>query len=330
MRLSVGPFHEPGPAMKPIHPASASLAQATSGLSDNTKAALLMMASQLSFVINDTLVKLASDQLGLFQIVTLRGVPVIAAFVGWMRLQGMSARSQWPLPKLVVLRVGAELIATVCFLLALVNMNIGDLAAISQFVPLGITVAAAVIFGERVRWPRYVAVIGGLIGVLLVIRPGTTQFSPYTLFALGAVAAVICRDLLTRRLPSSVSSVTVAFATAVATWLLGVSAVAGGAQWRPISLAALGLVGLAAVAVVGGLTLSVMTIRVGELSFAAPFRYTAVLWGMLSQVFVFGVIPDAMSLLGAGCIVAMGLFSMYRDRQRGSASASATGLGSAR
>lgn len=288
------------------------------GLSDNAKAALLMMASQLSFVVNDTLVKLASDDLGLFQIVALRGVPVIAGFVVLIRLSHLPFRALWPIPKLVVVRVGAELVATVCFLLALVNIDIGDLAGISQFVPLGITLGAALILGERVRWPRYLAVAGGFVGVMLIIRPGTAQFSAYTIAALGAVVAVIARDLVTRRLPSTVPSVLVAFATAVATWLLGVGAVAGGAQWRPIPLGAFVLVMAAAVAIIGGLTLSVMTIRVGELSFAAPFRYSAVVWAMTSQIVVFGVVPDSLSVLGAVIIVAMGLFSMYRDGRQSS------------
>ncbi len=274
-----------------------------------------MTLGQLAWVINDTALKLAADRLGLFQVVVLRGALVVAALSAWLALRRTPRQVLWPLPGLVWVRIGAEMVTTVCFLLALVQLDIGDVAAIMQFVPLGITLAAATFLGERVRWPRYLAVVGGFIGVMMVIRPGTAEFSPAAVLLLGAVVGVIIRDLSTRRLPAHTPSLVVAWATAIASLALGTTAVVGGAQWQPITLPAMGLVAVAASAIIAGMLLAILTVRVGEMSFASPFRYTSIVWAMISQVVFFAVLPDRWSIAGATLIVTMGLFAMYRERQ---------------
>src|SRR3546814_20939484 len=100
-------------------------------------------------------------------------------------------------------------------------MPIANATAIIQVIPLAITLAAALCFGEQVGWRRYSAIAVGFAGVLVIVRPGAEGFTAYAFWAVAAVGLMVRRDLATRRLPSSVPSLYIALLTALRT---GVSA----------------------------------------------------------------------------------------------------------
>ena len=85
--------------------------------------------------------------------------------------------------------------------------------------------------------------------------------------------------------------------------------------WKPVEGSGLLLLLAAAILIVFGYLFSVMTMRIGEISFVSPFRYTVLLWAIILGYMVFGDIPDAWTMLGAGIIVAAGLFNFYRERR---------------
>lgn len=282
-------------------------------LSDNTYAALLMIASMAAFTLNDALMKLMSGQAPLFQLIFMRGVITTCAIgvVVW-RMGHFRARIEWQDQGWVVLRTLAEAVATYFFLTALFNMPIANVTAILQALPLTITLAAAVFLGEPVGWRRMTAIFIGLIGVLLIIRPGAADFNAYSLYALAAVISVTVRDLATRKLSSSVPSVLVVFANALFITLV-FGALSMASPWSPVTSQIFGLTITAAVLMVGAYLFSIMVMRVGEISFVAPFRYTGLLWAMLLGLVIFGEWPDAVTLAGATTVVASGLFMLYRD-----------------
>ncbi len=153
----------------------------------------------------------------------------------------------------------------------------------------------------------------GFLGVLLVVRPDSSGFDLYALYALLCVGLVTARDLLTRRMARAIPALLIALANAVAVTLFGLVGSASEVFTAPTGQGALLLAGTA-VFVVAGYLMTVMAVRVGELGFVTPFRYTGLIWALVLGFVIFAEWPDPLTQLGAGLIVATGLFTFYRER----------------
>lgn len=284
-------------------------------LSDNMRGAALMTICMVAFTVNDAFMKGVLDQLPLFQAIFLRGLITsglllgLAIYLKALRLPE-SRRDRW----LIALRTMAELIAAILFMTALANMPIANVAAILQMLPLTVPLAGALLFADPLGWRRLTAIGIGFVGVMLIVRPGTDGFNIYSVYALGAVLAVTVRDLAARRLSHGVSSLWVAWITAMAV------AVVGGVgamfqPWAPVNGQIwLFLTGGAIFVIIGYLT-SVMAMRVGEIGFIAPFRYASLLAALVLGFLFFDEWPSVVTLVGAAIVVATGLFTLYRERQ---------------
>lgn len=290
--------------------------RAATGLSDNFKGAILMVATMLAYTLNDGMMKYLFADMDLFQAVLLRGVltlPLLGLFLWYRRalLCRLSSRD-W---RFVALRVGAEIGATVAFLTALKHMPLANVAAILQALPLAVTMAAALFLHEPVGWRRWSAILVGFAGVLIVIRPGMEGFSVYSLYVLGAVGFITLREITTRQLSPKVPSLTVVVSTSVGITIVG-AVMMPTIAWSPVSpIGWLALAG-AAGAVVFGYLFSVMAMRVGDISFVAPFRYTSMIWAICLGVIMFGDWPDTMTLVGTVVIVVTGIYSFHREQVR--------------
>lgn len=285
-------------------------------LSDNMRAALLIMLSMTAFTINDALMKLASPNLPFFQQVFMRGVVVtiglacLAAM--WGQLRGQVSRKD---RALIALRTLAEMVSTVFFLTALYSIPLANLSAILQALPLTVTLAAALVFRETVGWRRIVAILVGFIGVAIIIRPGMDGFTVFSLYGVAAVIGVTVRDLASRRLSKAVPSSRVALSAAIGvTVMSGAGSFVTSEAWViPDVQAAAYLMG-AALCLMAGYIAAVAGMRMGEIGFVAPFRYTSLLVALILGLVVFGEWPDALTMLGAAIVVATGLFTLYRER----------------
>ena len=273
-----------------------------------------MALSMLAFVLNDGLMKAGFDSMSIYQAIFLRGlitVPLIA-LLAWHKgelIVSIAPRNRL----LLTLRVAAEVGATVGFLTALKHMPLANVTAILQVLPLTVTMAAALFLGEKVGWRRWLAIAIGLAGVLIIIRPGMEGFSVYSIWALVAVGCVTIREIATRKLSADLPSLPVALATAIA--ISGLGAVMQPAvEWAPVSASAWSLIGGASLAIIGGYLFSVMTIRIGDIGFIAPFRYTAMVWALVLGLLMFGEIPDMPMMTGTVIIILTGLYSLHRER----------------
>ena len=273
-----------------------------------------MSASMLAFVLNDGQMKYLFADISIYQAIFLRGVltiPLIAA-LAWHQRQLFIrlSRSDW---KFVALRALGEIMATVGFLTALAHMPLANVTAILQALPLTVTMAAALFLAEPVGWRRWTAIGVGFVGVMIIVRPGLEGFSIYSLSALFAVACVTLRDIATRRLSSEAPSLFVALITAIAITGLGTVMVPSITWVQPTGSMWLVITG-ASVAIIFGYLFSIMTMRVGEIGFVAPFRYTAMVWAILMGILIFGEWPDAYTITGTAVIVITGLYSFHRER----------------
>ncbi|AUH33698.1 DMT family transporter [Paracoccus tegillarcae] len=283
------------------------------GPGDNLRGAGLMCVAMAAFTCNDTAMKFVAQDLPLYQSITLRGVVVL---VGLWLLAARKGGLRLTVPRadygLLSLRTIGEVASTVLFLNALRVMPIADLSAIMQSLPLMVMLAAAVVFGESLGWRRLLAVGVGLVGVLMILRPGSGTFGIWSLVALGSVAGVVLRDLATRRFSRAVTSTTIAFYAALSVTLsAAVMSIWEGWQ-MPEPLHILLLV-LAGAFITIGYLAAVATMRVGEISYVAPFRYTSLIWAIVLGLLVFGEMPDLWTWAGSALVVSAGIYSIWRE-----------------
>ncbi len=284
-------------------------------ISDNLRGALYMNVAMAAFTLNDSCMKALTQTLPLWQSIALRGLftlgplLLVAASQGGFRLR--LPRREWGI---MSIRSVAEVASTLLFLAALVHMPIANLSAIMQSLPLAVALAAWAVFGERVGWRRLTAILIGFVGVLIIIRPGPDGFDHWSLMGLASVAFVVVRDLSTRELSNAVPSSTVAVVASLSVTVtaLAMSLAQG---WQAPTVHEWLLVAAAAAALVFGYNFAVMTMRVGDIGFVAPFRYTSLLWAIFLGWAAFGTLPDALTLLGAALVVGSGIFTLWRERK---------------
>ncbi len=285
--------------------------------SDNVTGAALMMLSMAAFTLNDMLMKMMAGEIPLFQLLFLRGV-ITSVFVGiiaW-RMGALSRRVSSRDLKFVALRTVAEIGAAYFFLTALFNMPLANVTAILQALPLTITLMAALVLKEPIGWRRLSAILIGFVGVLLIVRPGAEGFNSYSLYGLAAVCFVTLRDLTTRQLSKDTPSMYVTLTTSIAIMVaFGLASL--NRDWVAMDVRSGALIFGASVMIIGGYLFSVMVMRVGEISFIAPFRYTGLIWALVLGWLAFGEWPDPITMAGATIVVASGLFTLYREAQVG-------------
>ncbi|MDQ6437884.1 DMT family transporter [Mesorhizobium sp. LHD-90] len=283
-------------------------------LSPNHAGAVFMMVSMAGFTVNDALVKLAATEMNMGQVMLVRGffATLLITALAWHMGAFRSVRLL--LHPMVVLRSACELGATVFFLTALVHLPIGDISAVLQALPLMVTMGAALFFGEPVGWRRWLSIGAGFAGVLIVIRPGFSGFSVYSLAVLGSVFCATVRDLSTRAVPPEVPTPLVSVMTAVLVTVAGAILVKPLGGWTPMDGWELGTLAVAAGLLIVGYQFIILAMRRGDISFIAPFRYTSLLWAILLGYLIFADVPDLPMIAGSAIIVASGLYMLYRER----------------
>jgi drug/metabolite transporter (DMT)-like permease len=271
-----------------------------------------MLAAMGSLIFNDAFLKMAAASLPTGEAIFLRGaiatllcVGAIAATVGLGALRHAASRR-------LQARAGADVLGTILYLSALMHMPIADATALLQFAPLAITAGAALFLGARVGWRRWLATLVGLIGVLIIVRPGGAGFNAYSLRALSAIGFVAIRDLVTRGIRAEVPTMVVA-ATSAAAVTMGALLLALVETWVWPSLTALALLLTASIGLVGGNYWIVVAMRHGDIAAVAPFRYSAALWAIATGLVVWGEMPDLWTWVGTAIVTGAGVYAILRE-----------------
>ncbi|WP_420002594.1 DMT family transporter [Arenibacterium sp. LLYu02] len=283
---------------------------------DNVKGILLVMMAMIGFTIEDLFIKQMSGTLPVGQILFGIGLGAGLAFLVMLFAQGgrLFQREAWGIAPLV--RCGLEACCAVSFATALALVDISVVAAVFQATPLVITMGAALFLGEQVGWRRWTAIGLGFVGVLMIIRPGLEGFEPNVLLVLIAVLAVAARDLLTRRMNKAIPS------AMLSVQAYGSLVLSGGAlllftdqSWTdptPFEWTMLGFATLFGIVAYYGI---VTATRIADAAVITPFRYSRLVFSMIGGILIFAEHPDAMTLAGAGLIIATGLYSFLRERR---------------
>lgn len=276
-----------------------------------------MLLAMAGFVVNDTFVKIASADIAPAQIMAIRGIAASALLFALAWKLGALRPARLALSPRLLLRTGADILATLSYITALSQMPIANASAIFQALPLTVTLGAALFLGESVGWRRWTAIAVGFVGVMIIVRPGTEGFTIYSVAVLASVVFAAVRDLSTRRMDRAVPSIFIALVTSVAVALAGWILLPLSGGWQPVSTAILINLGFAAAAIAVGYVFIVQAMRTGDMGFVAPFRYSILLYALLIGYVVFDDLPSPPTLLGSAIVVASGLYTLYRERLRG-------------
>jgi drug/metabolite transporter (DMT)-like permease len=215
----------------------------------------------------------------------------------------------------LLLRASIEAFIGLLVIYALSLMPIANFTAIILVQPFIMAVIAAAWLGEHVGWRRWTAVAAGFVGVLLVIKPGTDAFELVSLVALFAAILSLTRDLLVRKIKAEVPTTVITFSTALFAVPIGLAGAAA-EPWLMPSATLLVIVVVAAAFLIVAFLLTVMAFRGTDVSVVSPFRYSIVIFAFCFGIGVFGEIPDMLSLIGIGMIVAAGIYMLHREAIR--------------
>lgn len=282
---------------------------------NNLRGSVLMVASMAAFSLEDLFIKSATKSLPMGQVLILFGLGGMIVFMILTVRRGEVLLHPAILSRPIVLRSICEVMGRSCFTLALALTPLSSASAILQATPLMVTIGAVIFFGESVGWRRWLAIMIGLGGVLLILRPGLSGFQPASLFAVLGTLGFAGRDLATRAAPQSMSN------TQLGVWGFFMLVVAGGLMlnWTGgiIWPSANNLLQIAGAIIFGVIAYNALTIamRSGEISVIAPFRYTRLVFAMVLGVIIFAERPDALTLLGSAIVVGCGLYSVFRERR---------------
>ncbi|WP_417415974.1 DMT family transporter [Hoeflea sp.] len=283
---------------------------------DNMRGIMLMVLGMAGFAGEDMFIKLAASGLPVGEILLVLGFVGALIFAIYARLSGTSVFSRGFFHPAVVLRNLSEMIGGLCFVTALSLIPLATATTILQATPLLVTMGAALVLGEAVGWRRWTAILVGFCGVLLVIRPGLEGFEPEVLWAVAGVVGLGIRDLASRKVPKTTSSLQLSAWGFFAVGISGVALMAiTGEAVMPNVTEAMYLAGALSVGVLAYWALTEAT-RIGEISVVTPFRYSRLVFSTIVGILVFSEFPDFYTLAGACIIIATGLYTIMRERKR--------------
>lgn len=283
---------------------------------DNLRAIVLMVGAMAAFAVEDLLVKTIAGTMPTPQIIFVLSLGGAILFALVCARRGTPMVSDAMRHPYVIVRSLAEVGATLCYVSSLMLIPLSLASAILQATPIFVTMGAALWLGEPVGWRRWSAVLAGLLGVLVILRPGFEGFVPSALLAVAGSVQLAIRDVVSRRIPHSVRS------EQLSLWAYGLLAAAAGFM----GLASGGATGapgwawavLALAVVVGAVAYMLLTTatRLGDVTTVIPFRYSRLIFALVLGIVLLGERPDAATLAGAAIVVASGLYAWLRERRR--------------
>jgi len=261
----------------------------------------------------DALAKVAMQETTLGQTIAGRGLVACVILAAAGVRQGQMRWHRTVLSAPVIVRILAEVGAGISMVGALGYMPIANATAILQFIPLVTTMAAAVLFAEKVGWRRWLAGIAGFVGVLLILQPGAEGFTWWSLLAVSAMLCMSTRDLATSRIDRTVPTLLVGTLSAAAVCVAG-CILASATGWAPVTPRSVWYTVAAGIALSVGFICLVVGMRNAEMSAIAPFRYFTLLWAILLGLVAWGEMPNRLAWVGIAIVVAAGLYAFGRER----------------
>lgn len=284
-------------------------------MSPNAKGALLALLAFGIFSTHDVVVKILGGAYAPFQIVffsVLLSFPLATV----MMMRDVKPGTLVPVhPWWLALRTGAAVVTGVCVFYAFSVLPLTQVYAILFATPLLITILAIPVLGETVRLRRWIAVLVGLVGVMVVLRPGQTTLSAGHFAAMVAAVGGALASIVVRKIGSEERPVVMLLYPMVANFLL--MALALPFVYVPMPTEDLGLLAVIATFAWIASRLVIAAYQAGEAAIIAPMQYSQIVWASLFGYIFFGEVIDEATAIGAGIIIASGLYIVLRESRSG-------------
>ncbi|MEY4416973.1 MAG: hypothetical protein RIQ53_4266 [Pseudomonadota bacterium] len=277
-----------------------------------------MVAAMAAFAIEDVCVKLAARTLPVGQVLMLFGLGGMLLFAACPRGSGAPLFDAAVRAPAMRVRAVFEFIGRLFYVLAISLTPLSAATAILQATPVLVVLGASLWFGERVGWRRWLAIVAGLLGVLVVLRPAAGDFSALSMLTVVGMIGFAGRDLASRAVPAVLGTRHLGFFGFLTVTVAGAACALwdGRAPVWPTASAAAALAGGVAIGVAAYACL-MKAMRTGDIATVTPFRYTRLLFGLGLGVAVFGERLDGPMLAGCAIIVGAGLMIAWEGRRRG-------------
>ena len=281
---------------------------------ENIRGAAFMVFSMLCFAIEDAMIKLLAAAMPVGQILSLICLGGLMLFLCWTTFKGERLWQPEYLNPRVVMRSLCDVAGAMMFVTALSIIPLTTASAVIQATPLVVAMGAAVFLGQGIGWRRWIAIILGFVGVLIIIRPGTEGFTPATLLTVGGMLGLAARDLFTRALDVSLSGTQLAihtFALVVPAGFILMFA-QGQSLTIPDERDTLILLAAIIVSMIAYLAIVAAT-RGGNAGIISSFRYSRMVFALIIGYLIFAEVPDAPTVIGASIIIASGIYTLWRE-----------------
>lgn len=280
----------------------------------NLRGIALMALAFALFSVADMLAKFLTGTFHPMQIVWTRQLALLLGVVVALTAQGrMLLATRHPV--LQVTRGGLAVLSATCFIFAVRYVPLADAVAVTFIAPFVVTALSAQFLGERIGWRRWLAVVVGFVGAMIVIRPGMGVMHPAVLLVVVAATAFALRQVLSRRLAASDrTSTTVAYTAIVSVLLLSLplgffwETPETGRQWALLA-------GMALAAGLGELSI-IRALEIGQAAVLAPVHYSMMIWATCWGWLIFGDLPDRWTVIGTAIIMSTGLYILRREARR--------------
>lgn len=265
--------------------------------------------------LNDGIAKWLTDVYPVGQVVALRGVLVLVLIFGFAFATGRRSQLRVTHWQFQLTRAAIIVFSTYSFIWALKLMAIADATAIAFAGPIVTAALVVPLLGEQVGWRRWLAILVGFCGVLIMVKPTPQTFSAVALLPLFATVMGSFRDIVTRKMHRTESTLSM---LAVGMSLVTLSGFASYpfTDWQPVALPHILLFGLSSLFVGAAQFLMIEAFRYSEAGFVTPFKYTSMIWAVLIGFFVWGDVPDLWILGGTVLVIGSGLYILHRERVR--------------
>ena len=280
---------------------------------NNAKGIVLMLFSMAAFALGDTFVKRSGSFLSPAQIMffLISGGLILFALIAVAK--GENLKEPRAFAPVLLLRYCTEMIGFLGMIMALTNVPLSIVGAVTQASPILVAVGAVIFLSETVSWRRWSSIAIGFCGVVLVIQPWGESLDYAVLWAVVALVGFSVRDLVTRLTPPDIASASLATFTMVAalpftaTWVLFT-----GEKFFPAEINWI-IVGCMVILGSVGYLLLITSLRLGELSAIMPFRYSRIVFLLIFGVLFFGESPSLSMLLGSALVIVSGIYLMWRE-----------------
>ena len=291
-----------------------SLRQTLSAIPGPMRGVLCMTLGALVLTVNDGMAKYLTESYPVGQVMALRGVSIVVLLAAFYVITGKTRELRVNRWSLQLTRAGLMTGSTVCFVTGLSLLPIADAIAISFAGPL-LTVALAIPFlGEVVSWRRWVAILVGFAGVLVIMQPTGDAFRIAALAPIGAAFFGAARDVMTRQISGAETSSSILMISTTFVTVAGFLSCPFG--WAPIQLEHLWVFAISGIFVGGAQYLMIEGFRLGEVALVAPFKYTTLIWAVVIGAVFWGDIPGIEVLIGAVLVVGGGLYLLRSESRK--------------